>query len=110
MATVPERGVAWVLLVSRPKWCVAIGPLDGQFVERAEAGVVEVVIRFGHEAFIGKLRLKVRGIRGAVADFEGAEERAPVGAVGMDRPESPQMMATQPLGFERAEHDAAILE
>ena len=31
-------------------------------------------------------------------------------AVGMDRPDAPQVMAAQALRFERAEHDPAVLE
>src|SRR5205823_1737416 len=50
------------------------------------------------------------GVGSAVAYLEGAEQRAPVAAVGMDGPESPQVMAAQSLRFQRAEHDAAILE
>src|ERR1700680_2701529 len=49
IAPVPQRRVALVVLVTGPKCGITIRSLGRKLVERAETGVVEVVIRFKHD-------------------------------------------------------------
>ena len=107
---VSELGVARIALVGRPEGGVAIGRLGRHLVIGAETEVIEVVVRLDDDVAVGELRLEMGGIGGAVADLEGADDRAPLRAVRPNRPHSPQVMAAQPLRFERAEHDPPILE
>ena len=53
---------------------------------------------------------KWKRVVGAAGAVEGADDRVPVGAVGMDAPDAPGDAAVQALRFERAEHDPAVLE
>src|SRR5262249_35462287 len=94
------RTESWVTLRSR----------DRELEIRAEAEVVEVVIRLNDDAPVGKLGLEMRGVCGAVADLEGAEKRTPVRSIRMNGPDAPEVVAAQPLRFERAEHKPAVLQ
>src|SRR5262249_3514386 len=94
---------------SRTEGWIAIRWAGRQLYVGAEAGIVLVVILFDNEAAVTELRLEVEAVWGS-AWIESANEWVPVSAVGMDRPNSPQDVAAPALRFERAIHDAAVLE
>ena len=47
---------------------------------------------------------------GCPTRVERADQRSPIGAVGVNGPNAPRDTAANALGFERAEHDAAVGE
>ena len=67
-----------------------------------------LVVRLDHDAFVGELGLEMDGL--AARRAEGAGERTPVGAVGVNGPDAPLLVAAQALRFQRAEHHPAVLE
>ena len=75
----------------------------------AEAGVVLVVVFLDDERMVRELGLKMETI-GRAAGIKRTDQRRPAGAVGIDGPDTPEDVAADALGFERAEHDAAIGE
>src|SRR5262249_7794121 len=108
VATGAQAGGAWVLLEAGGEGGVAVRGLGRELVVGAEAEVVEVVVRLDDQAAVGELRLEVQRVRRAVADLERAEERPPLRPIRANRPDAPQVMTAQALGFEGTKHDPAI--
>src|SRR5262249_34822564 len=75
-----------------------------------EALGVLVVVQLDDEVAVGQLGLEVEAVIGAAGAVQGADDRPPVAAVGMDAPDAPGDAAVYALRFERAENDPAILE
>src|SRR5690242_16346059 len=82
VAAMAQPSVARITLVRGTEGGIALRRLGWEFVIGAEAEIVEVVIRLDNEAAVGELSLKMRRIRRAVADLEGAEQWPPTRAVG----------------------------
>src|SRR5262249_13949118 len=74
---------------------------------RPETAVVLVVILLDDDRAVGELRLEVEAVRSA-AWIEGADERVPVGAVGMDRPNAPKDVTANALRLECAVHNPTV--
>src|SRR5262245_17102828 len=83
------------------------GRWSRQFDVGAEAAVVLVVILLDDDRAVGELRLEVETVRRA-ARIEGADERVPIGAVGVDGPDAPKDVTANALRFKRAVHDSAV--
>ena len=75
-------------------------------IERAEAVVIQVVVVNDDQIFIAELGHEVKGRR----ILEGADQRRPLTAVGIDRPDGPQPPIAQSLAFIAREHDATIAQ
>src|SRR5262249_189079 len=110
MPAMPQRRVGHAFLVSWTKAGCTLRRADRELVISAETEIVEVVVRLDDDALVGKLRLKMQRVSRAADVLGSTEERAPVGAIGMDGPDTPQVMAAQALRLQRAEHNPAVLE
>src|SRR5262249_40151288 len=100
-----RRTVPRVFTVGRTKRGPTGRGVCRQLHERAKALVLASVVEGNDEALVRKLRLKMKG-RAAKRTYE----RCPAGAVGMNGPDAPVQIGAKPLVFQRAEHDAPILE
>ena len=99
--------VAFVVAVSRPEGRRVFRRVLRQREQRAKAFLILVVVFLDHDRAVGQLRLKVI-TAGSAAVFKGADDRCPVGAVGMDTPDAPHDRIVNALRFERAEQNASV--
>ena len=103
-----QRPVARVRGIGRPERRLALWRRHRQLDEGAEACLVDVVVHLDNRSPVAALRLEME--RRGQAAGEVADERVPVGAVGMNRPDRPVQRVAQSLVLQRAEHDPAILQ
>ena len=83
----------------------SLGRTGRKFIVGAVAQVGNIVIQPHYNRAVRKLCLKMERIA-----IEGADDRPPIAAVGMDAPQAPLKRAAQPLVLKAAEHDPPILE
>src|SRR5262245_43196248 len=101
MAALAQRWVARIAAEGGAERRLALGHLRRDLVIAAEAAVVLVVVFLGDDAAVGELALEVERVGSALAGQKGAEDRVPVGAVGMDAPQAPEDAAAQALRLQR---------
>ena len=97
-APAAQRRITRVGHVARSERRAAVRPEHRQFDEPAEAAARLVVVLLGHDRTVGQLRLEVKRVR-AFSRQERAQDRPPVGAVGMDAPQAPQASRSAALAI-----------
>src|SRR5262249_59469202 len=97
------------LLIPRGQECRGVSWRPGRELQvGAESAHGQDVVIADNYALVGKLGLEMEDA--AVVVLVGAQDRPPVGAVGMHAPDAPAAAVAHPLRFECAEDEAAVLE
>ena len=94
--------------LAEPKGGVPAGACGGCLKYTPKPPHGRGVVILDDDAAVGHLRLKVKR-DGSAAQGQSADDRVPVGAIGMNAQDAPAGVVLA-LNFDRAEDDAAILE
>src|SRR5688572_21552825 len=89
-----ETGIARVAVVAGTEGGHSGRRRRRQCEQRAETALVLIVVQLDEDSLIRELALEVPGRRRPRA-MQSADERSPVGAVGVDAPDGPQEAVAQ---------------
>src|SRR5205814_7277369 len=108
LETLPDRLVdgGIVIRIGAVKSGLPCRRLNGQTIERAESIIVKIIIFLNNQIAAAQLGHEMERLR----IVKRAQNRTPIAAIRINRPDAPESLITQTLAFKTAEQNASVLK